>query len=548
MAMHSQRNQLALTLIRNLELAPADLAVATATECDRDDVQVEDQLLELGVLSDAAHSTFCRIMQALVDAHSGIDAAMDVLARDDSTANERETNRHDLSETLALPRDDESQSITSVHGERHLHRERATVAISTRFRVLGEHARGGLGKVSRAFDKELAREVALKEMQERHGGDLDSQRRFVTEAEVTGQLEHPGVVPVYSLGWNENGRPYYAMRFIRGESLQETVDRFHGRSHQEGVAAIPRSHAGVDYFSVEFRKLLSRMVDVCQAVEYAHSRGVLHRDLKPSNVMLGPYGETLVVDWGLAKVRDGSDDVGLGQEELAIRPNAAAAETEMGTVMGTPRFMSPEQASGQMDNLGPTADTYSLGAMLFYLLTGAHSVTGGDSRAVVSQVARGDILSAREINDHVPRPLESICRKAMARASEDRYQSANEIGDEIERWLADEPVLAHRDSTVVRVRRWLRKHQTLATSFSASVSVAIVGLVIGLFAFAGLNGRLAAANADLSEANRLESRLRHQAQESEANALARKKDADDNFQLATEAVEKYLTEIDDDDG
>ena len=158
----------------------------------------------------------------------------------------------------------------------------------SRYRVIRPHAEGGLGKVSVAEDLELGREIIFKEIKDRFADDPEARGRFLLEAEVTGGLEHPGVVPVYGLGAGGDGRPYYAMRFIRGDSLKDAADKLHRRA----------GRAGPDFASVDFRKLVGRLVDVCQAVAYAHSRGVLHRDLKPGNVMLGKYGETLVVDWG----------------------------------------------------------------------------------------------------------------------------------------------------------------------------------------------------------------------------------------------------------
>src|SRR5262249_38938352 len=165
---------------------------------------------------------------------------------------------------------------------------------------------GGLGRVSVASDEELHREVALKEIQEQHASDPASRSRFVLEAEVTGGLEHPGIVPVYGLGQYADGRPFYAMRLIKGDSLKDAIARFH---ETEG----PGRDAGEQV--VEFRKLLGRFIDVCNAIAYAHSRGVLHRDIKPDNVMLGKYGETLVVDWGLAKVMGQRSDPAAPEEQ-----------------------------------------------------------------------------------------------------------------------------------------------------------------------------------------------------------------------------------------
>ena len=177
----------------------------------------------------------------------------------------------------------------------------------SRFRILRPHARGGLGEVFVARDEELNREVALKEIQNQFADDPDSRGRFVLEAEVTGGLEHPGIVPVYGLGQYEDGRPYYAMRFIKGDSLKEAIDEFHSTSDMSrkalaagsvtdsakaasGERKVGGTAPGCE--SLAFRKLLGRFIDVCQAISYAHSRGVLHRDLKPGNIMLGKYGET----------------------------------------------------------------------------------------------------------------------------------------------------------------------------------------------------------------------------------------------------------------
>ena len=162
----------------------------------------------------------------------------------------------------------------------------------TRYRIIRPHAEGGLGAVFVAHDEELHREVALKEILERHAHSTESRLRFLLEAEVTGGLEHPGIVPVYGLGQYDDGRPYYAMRFIRGNSLKAAIAAFHAA---DGPDRDPAERA------LALRRLLTHFVDVCEAIAYAHSRGVLHRDLKPANIMLGKFGETLVVDWGLAK-------------------------------------------------------------------------------------------------------------------------------------------------------------------------------------------------------------------------------------------------------
>ena len=174
-----------------------------------------------------------------------------------------------------------------------------------RFQLVRPHAKGGIGQVWVAHDCELQRDVALKVIQPRYAERQDQRARFLLEAEITGNLEHPGIVPVYSLGRNSEGRPYYAMRFIRGDSLAVAIKRFHHEWAEESAAS---GRSKRSKWGIEFRQLLGRFLDVCDAMDYAHNRGVLHRDLKPANIMLGQYGETLVVDWGLAKVI-GKDDV-----------------------------------------------------------------------------------------------------------------------------------------------------------------------------------------------------------------------------------------------
>ncbi len=351
-----------------------------------------------------------------------------------------------------------------------------------RYRILRPHATGGLGEVFVAEDMELHREVALKEIRPQHAHDIASRNRFVREAEITGRLEHPGIVPIYGLGIHPDGRPFYAMRFIKGDNLKEETTRFHN-------ADVPGRDQGER--SLAMRALLRRFVDVCNAVAYAHSRGVLHRDLKPANVMVGVYGETFVVDWGLAKAGIGDQDVEVGgQSEVGNQKSevggqksyATDSETQAGSALGTPGFMSPEQAAGRLEDIGPTSDVYSLGATLYYLLTGSGPFRDIGFETAIEWTRSGHFPRPSKIKTNVPRALEAVCLKAMATRPEDRYQTARDLSDDIEHWLADEPVAAYGEPWRIRLARWGRRHRTVVAAAAALLLTAVIGLTIGLLA------------------------------------------------------------------
>jgi serine/threonine protein kinase/tetratricopeptide (TPR) repeat protein len=374
-----------------------------------------------------------------------------------------------------------------------------------RFRVLRPHACGGLGAVFVALDTELHREVALKQISDRHADDPASRQRFLLEAEVTGGLEHPGIVPVYGLGIHHDGRPFYAMRFIKGDSLKQAIERFHQAgplprphpdphpdivsdlSHGERVreggrtskSEARRSASGGpgDGTSrvLELRQLLRRFTDVCNAIGYAHSRGVLHRDIKPGNVIIGRHGETMVVDWGLAKAT-GKPDPSSGEGTLLPFSASGSAETLPGSALGTVAYMSPEQAEGDLERLGPRSDVYSLGATLYCLLTGKPPHAGVDRGAIVAKVQRGEFTPPRQVDATIDPALEAICLMAMALRCEDRYASCRALAEGIERWMADEPVSAWREPLSRRARRWARQHRPAVTGAAAALLVALVGL------------------------------------------------------------------------
>ena len=405
-----------------------------------------------------------------------------------------------LESTMATcAQDQASLASTELHGESAASARTVRAgeggATGTRYRAVRFHARGGIGEVHVADDCELGREVALKRIQDHLADDPQLRGRFLREAQVTARLQHPSIVPVYGLVEAADGHPCYAMRFIEGQSLREAIEKFHAAAARPKASALPGADSenparrerslSADFTSLGFRKLLGCFLDSCNAIEYAHSRGVVHRDIKPANIMLGEYGETLVVDWGMAKVLGDRGQVSGGREErtwgkasvdasdvASPSPNGdPTSATRLGDILGTPQYMSPEQAEGQQTQVGPASDVYSLGAMLYSVLTGHPAFSGGEVGEVLRKVARGEFHAPRHVQPRVPRVLDAVCLRAMARLSADRYPSARALADDVEHWLADEPVTALRETTGEWIARWGRKHRTFVR---AAVAAALV--------------------------------------------------------------------------
>jgi tetratricopeptide (TPR) repeat protein len=352
-----------------------------------------------------------------------------------------------------------------------------------------------MGEVWLSEDGLIGREVALKVL--RQSGD-GPRARFVTEVQIAGRLEHPGIVPVHDMGEDDQGRPFYVMKFVRGQTLKTAILAYHAR------AADADDDGGAR--EVQWVRLLKVFIDLCHAIGYAHSRGVLHRDLKPDNVMLGPFGETLLLDWGLAKLVGEADADGNGLSGRASgTPWGASSHTGDGTVMGTPTYMAPEMAEGRAADVDQRTDVYLLGATLYEIVTG-RAPRSGNSRDELIELARSTLPAPpRKLARGCPRPLEAVILKAMALRKENRYAGAMELAEDVHRYLAGEAVSACREPLPARALRWCRRHRRgLARAAAAA-------MLIGLAAYGTRQVRRAEHRRLLAETQAAELSTRERA-------------------------------------
>ena len=315
---------------------------------------------------------------------------------------------------------------------------------------------GGLGNVWLARDERLNRNVAVKELNSEALESPKAWQRFHREAEITGQLEHPNIVPIYQFGdERKSAEPFYTMRFVGKRTLADAITEHHDRveAGEEGPLGLHR--------------LLTVFLDVCQAIAYAHSRGVVHRDLKPENVALDNFGQVIVLDWGLAKLMD-DGELSHKLTSEANLSDSAMSKTMAGDVIGTPLYMAPEQAAGELEKVDEKTDVYGLGAILFAILTGSapheRSVSDKTLREVLKAIAEGNTPKAREIRANVPADLELICGKAMARKRHLRYDSVQTLAETIERWMAGQSEKHARYDSLRMEGRELRANLQSAVS------------------------------------------------------------------------------------
>lgn len=431
--------------------------------------EIEDTLLatDEGAASDSSQdavgeTALAETQLGSEDSGAGTDAEEAALAQ---------TQAHPPGGDLKLPKTQTGRPSQSVWIPLSMRKADLPTVGRDTYEVGHELARGGMGRILSAQDTRLGRPVAIKELLR---GSVAARARFVREACITARLQHPAIVPLYEAGHWPNGEPFFAMKMVKGEALDTVAQRC--KTTEARLA------------------LLGRVLDVADALAYAHSKEVIHRDLKPANVLVGDFGETVVIDWGLAKHLDRDDEADLFDREAAKMSREAEtldgeddkptllegdsnALTIMGQAMGTPSYMAPEQARGE--KVDKRADVYSLGAILYQVLSGKVAYSGSKSAAeVLGKVLQGPPTPLDQITDGLAPPLLTIVNKAMARDPDDRYQDASVFADELRSYQAGNLVSAHQYSTSALLWRWVQTHRTLMVSATVMILCGVVATAI----------------------------------------------------------------------
>ncbi len=335
-----------------------------------------------------------------------------------------------------------------------------------RYSMIRIHKEGGLGRVWLVHDNDLNRDVALKEIRKTESPDSEVWQRFVREARVTGQLEHPNIVPVHELDrGGADKQPFYTMQFVRGRTLGEAISDYHTGVENQNPMAL--------------RQLLDAFVNVCNAVGYAHTRGVIHRDLKPENVILGEFGEVMVLDWGLAKL---SHEMGNDSEQsTAITDASKQGNTIEGTVFGTPAYMSPEQAAGQIDQIESRSDIYGLGAILFEILVGHPPHQDSDRQRLLDKIINAPSPQPREFNAQIAPALNAICNKAMSKEIAERYENTKLLSTDVQRWLAGETVSVYSDPVAKKILRWGMRRRSRIRPAALTFQLGVIVVLLAIY-------------------------------------------------------------------
>lgn len=401
----------------------------------------ESVVLETHIENNEEARKFAELSQRIHDSIAGLEVRQSV---DESGANDSEKLSDDfrlklqqsvdaaIEEKASLAKADLISSVDATF--LHVHSENSNQSddrtLLTRFQRIRKLGQGGIGNVWLARDTKLNRSVAIKELNSSSRESEKAWQRFHREAAITGHLEHPNVVPLYMFGVDEtSGEPFYAMRFVGKRNLSNAIEEHHDRVDAGRADAL------------SLHRLLNIFLDICQAIAYAHSRGVIHRDLKPENVALDNFGQVIVLDWGLAKILEDSE-LGLKIDQSLNVNQTTASQTLDGEVVGTPLFMAPEQASGDLDRVDKRTDVYGLGAILFAMLTGhgPHEGSVDESKASIQELL--ELISIKEsprpsdYSSDIPMELESICMQAMACKSHLRFDSVEQLAEAVELWIA----------------------------------------------------------------------------------------------------------------
>jgi eukaryotic-like serine/threonine-protein kinase len=340
------------------------------------------------------------------------------------------TIKTDSAETWC-PSDDDTAILDSDSSQDNSSTFNQNPSLNDRYDDLGILGIGAMGEVRKVLDHTLKRTLAMKIIHPKLLAMNNSTARFMEEAQIGAQLQHPNIVPVHDMGKLKDGRFFFTMKQVKGKPLDQAIDEVHQTSHTD-LSQVTDS-------GWSFRRLIDAFYDVCKAVAFAHSKGVLHRDLKPANIMLGEYGEVLVVDWGIAKVLGKIEhdfDTDKTDAVLTARSELGAHATRFGQVAGTPAYMSPEQAKGEIDKLDARTDVYALGSILYEILIGSPAYTGKNGLDILQQVLDGPPKIISVTTHHtLPEELISACEKAMSRNIFERYESATELAQVISDWL-----------------------------------------------------------------------------------------------------------------